>query len=305
MVYNESGNIIILFESGKFEFSTNDRRSTNSAKIRELENVIKSDVDELVKITKNINDENIDFGKNRTAMKKASKFIDTIGKILGFGGFAGWFISIPMIQISGILKSIITGACSICTIVIGCIMCSKSSDIDEKILSSYEKDINKALELLNKIDKMKLNDELKDQVKNAINKINDTVEEINQAKNLVKNSDKEAEKISQQYKLEQKYKNAGEDVVCAGVVLKSYNDDKYTYIESVVYGCGTISGSLGLRRFEINLSKDDLEVIGYKFIYENEWEDYLDFDYGYKYIIIKCEKTDNIPRKGCIFIQYC
>lgn len=302
MLYNESGNIVILFESGKFEFNTNDRRSTNSAKIRELENVIKSDVDELVKITKNINDENIDFSKNRTAMKKASKFIDTIGKILGFGGLIGWFVSLPMIQISGILKAIITGASSICTLILGCIMCSKASDIDEKILSSYEKDINKALELLKKIDKLELNNELKEQVKNAINKINDTVEEINAVKNLVKNSDNEAEKISQQYKLEQKFNNLPEnsDPVCIGVILKSYSDDKYTYIESVIYGCGTIPCSLGLYQ------NNDIEVIGYKYPYENKYEDYLEFDKcpDNKYVIIKCEKVDNLPNKGSTFTQY-
>lgn len=306
MIYNESGNIVIFFESGNFEFSN---KELGSKKMEDLENKIKQEVDELQIITSEIKDPNLNINDKCVKLKKRSKCLGILANVLGLTFPAGLLIGVInlirnkeiLALISGLGGSIIgfTG------IFYGL---SQDSKNKKELIKAYEDNINLSLDILEKLDKMSLNSDDKKKVKEALEKVKNTVNEINDLKEAFKNEQKQADQISSKYNLENRLYNAGGDVSCIGVVLSSNSDDEFTYLNTVIYGDGIfVNCDLGLTKSNLDPRPPKIKTLDYKRLSDSWSNKDINWGRGYKnyYLIIKCEKTDYKFKKGQIFINYC
>lgn len=308
MVYSESGNIVIIFESGKFELDNSD---LNSKKMSDLEDQIKQEIDSLQIITSEIKDANLGINDKCTKLKKRSKCLRRLQVLFGIIPVAGIISSIIMrfknvsanISLASIYGGIGAG-------LIGLVVTSsKIYGKNNELIKAYEENITISLNILEKLDKMNLKGEDKKKVKEALEKVKKTADEINDLKEAFKNDEKFADEISDKYNLDKRINNLKmEEVNGIGVVLSSSSDDEYTYINVVFRGCGLYTNcNLGLTKSQLDNNPPKIKLLDYKRL-SDSWGNNIDFWYpGYKdyYLILKCEKTDYKFKKGQIFVDFC
>lgn len=308
MIYNESGNIVMIFESEKFEF---DNKDLKSKKMDDLENEIKQEIDSLQFITSEIKDANLGINDKCIKLKKRVKCLRRLQILFATIPVIGIVSSIIMrfknisanFSLASIYGGIGTGLVGIA------VTSSKMYGKNDELVKAYEENITLSLNILEKLDKMNLKDEDKKKVKEALENVKKTADEINDLKEAFKNDEKFADEISSKYNLDKRINNLKfEEVNGIGVILSSSNDDDYTYINAVFRGCGLYTNcDLGLTKSQSDSNPPKIKLLDYKRL-SDSWDNKMDFWYpGYKdyYLILKCEKTDYKFKKGQIFVDFC
>lgn len=309
MVYNESGNIIILFESGKFEFTG---KNNSTEKMKELEDKLKNEIDLLANMTKDLNDKDISFGNEREKSKRIQKILGKMSLALSLTIPASMVVGIISLCFEKIIGVILSVVLTIWHIFANIKFYQKNEKVNKDILKSYEDDINKALNLLEKLDKMNLDSNKKEKIKSVMEKIKETMDAIDDYKQAIQNEDKYADDISTEYDLKQRlYRTSEEDVVCIGVVIKSHTDNDYSYIECVMHAyegddCFDPNNYIVATRSDTNKNKCEVEVIDAKKLSDDK---YIKGTFTYNsndnvYIILRCKKMNNALKKGTILLQF-
>ena len=303
MIY-DNDSIILLFESGEFKFDNSDK---DYKKIEELENKIKDEVDFLSKLTKKFNKET-GLNSKKSILSKIGKSLNVVATALGIFAIKNIGI-IPAIlahKQSGIIKIIISVVAGICEFFIGLKVSSISDGLNNSLIELYEKDINIALNLCNKLDSMDMDEDLKSKVRDSIGRLKDTINEIDEFKKSLKEDDKNSEKIGKKYNLEKlydKFNNGYNCSVCVVTrVFAQYNGEKFeNYLEIIAYSDDNDDISEDCHWIDTNENELNIDIYGILEFGDNKWYQNVKID-GYKHLVIKLNKNSELPKVNNVYI---